>query len=259
MGKLIRFIFSKKFLFNLIAIALVWLIVIFGTKFYLNKYTHFGQQIEVPSFYKIHMDDLDQLIEGRDIRYEIVDSVYMDEWPKGTVCWQHPKPTDSTGQFVKAGRVIQLSVVPSQPKLIKVPNVVEKSKRMAETQLESMGLRTKVSYKPSSDGKDHVLEQKVNGKPWHDGVKVIKGTVIELVVSKGSSGEVTALPNLVGLTIFEARERLSNLSLSLHPECSNCATVEEIDAAVITQQTPAGGIQATVAAGTTVMVWAEKQ
>ena len=72
---------SKKFIFNLIAIGIVWLVVVFGTKAYLNSYTSFGEKIEVPSFYKIHMDDIDEFISGKDINYEIVDSIYMEGWP----------------------------------------------------------------------------------------------------------------------------------------------------------------------------------
>jgi len=259
MMKFFRFLVSKKFIFNLIAIGIVWLIVIFGTKFYLSSHTNFGEKIEVPSFYKIHMDDLDVFLSSKDISYEIVDSVYQDNWPKGTVCWQHPKPTDSTGEFVKSNRVIQLSVVPMNPKMILVPNVTEKSKRMAENQLESLGLRTKVSYEPSSAGSGFVLNQKINGKKFVEGTKLQKGSVVEIVVARGGAGEATNLPNLVGLTIIQANERLTNLTLSLHIECATCLSQDEIDNAVITSQSPNGGEQNSVAAGTTVTVWAEKQ
>ncbi len=259
MMKFFRFFKSKKFLFNLLAIIIVWVIVIFGTKSYLNSYTNFGEQIEVPSFYKIHLDDIDEFISSKDIKYEIVDSIYLDGWPKGTVCWQHPMPTDSTGEFVKSGRLIQLSVVPLMPKMILVPNVIEKSKRMAETQLESMGLRTTVSYQPSTIGAGFVLDQKVNGKKYTEGMSVQKGTVIELVVARGSAGEASALPNLVGLTIIQAKERLTNLTLSLHLECETCVTSEDIDNAIILKQSPVGGENTSVASGTTVTIWAEKQ
>lgn len=258
MMKFFRFFISKKFIFNLIAIAILWIAVVFGTKAYLNSYTNFGEKIAVPSFYKIHMDDIDEFISGKDITYEIVDSIYLDGWPKGTVCWQHPMPTDSTGEWVKGGRVVQLSVVPLKPKMILVPNVVEKSKRMAETQLESMGLRTKVSYQPSTIGSGFVLDQKVNGKTYKEGMIVPKGTVIELVVARGGGGEATNLPNLIGLTILQAKERLTNLTLSLHVEC-NATTPEEVDNAIIVKQSPNGGEMTSVAAGTTVTVWAEKQ
>ncbi len=259
MMKFFRFFKSKKFIFNLIAILIVWLVVIFGTKSYLSSYTSFGEKIEVPAFFKVHADDLDEFISGKDITYEIVDSVYLDGWPKGTVCWQHPMPTDSTGESVKNGRVIQLSIVPTKPKMIIVPEVIDKSKRMAQTRLESLGLRTKVTYEPSATGSGFVLKQNVLGKEFKKGVSVPKGTVIDLVVARGGGGEATQLPNLIGLTINQAKERLLNLTLTLHHECLSCVNESDVNNAVITSQSPSGGDLTSVAAGTTVTVWAEKQ
>ena len=102
------------------------------------------------------------------------------------------------------------------------------------------------------------MEQKVKGKPFKEGMVAIKGTVIDLVVAKGNGGEATQLPNLVGLTINEARKRLMNLTLSLHTECLNCEVKGEEEMAVITRQSPGGGESVSVAAGSTVTVWAEK-
>ena len=259
MMKFLRFFKSKKFIFNLIAIGIVWLIVIFGTKLYLSSHTNFGEKIVVPSFYKLHVDDLDEFISDKNIKIEIVDSVFMEGWPKGTVCWQHPMPSDSTGEFVKSGRLIQLSIVPTKPKMIKVPDVTEKSKRMAETQLESLGLRTRITYEPSVIGSGFVLAQKINGKDFKLGTVVPIGTVINIIVARGGQGESTALPNLVGLTITQAKERLLNLTLSLHHECETCITAQELENAVIVKQSPNGGMETSVAAGTIVTVWAEKQ
>lgn len=258
MMKFFRFFKSKKFILNLIAILIVWLIVIFGTKSYLNSYTSFGEKIEVPVFFKIHADDLDEFISGKNITYEIVDSIYLDGWPKGTVCWQHPMPSDLTGENVKNGRVIQLSIVPTKPRMIVVPKVDGKSKRIAESQLESLGLRAKITYEASTIGSGFVLKQKVNGKEFREGILVPKGTVIDLVVAKGGGGEATQLPNLIGLTISQAKERLLNLTLTLHHECLSCVNESDITNAVITSQSPSGGEEVSVAAGTTVTVWAEK-
>ena len=254
----LKFIFSKKYLYHLIAILVIWIVIIFGTLWYLKSHTNFGEKISVPSLYKIHADDLGDLMASKGLKYEIVDSIFMDNWPKGTVCWQHPKPTDSTSEFVKRGRVIQLSIVPLKPKMIQVPNVIDKSKRMAESQLESVGLRTKVSYKPSNVGPGFVMEQLINGKPIEKKQLVPKGTLVELIVAKGNGGEMIALPNLVGLTISEARTRLINLNLALHPECPSCNTDADIESATIKNQSPIGGEGANVASGTIITVWAEK-
>ena len=257
MKKFLRFFISKQFILNVLAIILVWGLIIFFQNMYLDSFTRHGEEISVPSFYKIHQDDLAEFTNGKEISYEIVDSVFMDDWPKGTICWQYPQPTDSTGMHVKPGREIQLSVVRVLPQMIKMPKVVFMSKRMAETTLESLGLRTKVSYQPASEGPGFVLKQLYNGTPVPVGQEIPKGTRIELVVSQGKSGETSALPDLKGLTINQARERLLNLTLSIHVECD--CTEEEQGEAIIINQSPNGGANANVSAGTTVTVWATKK
>lgn len=258
MKKFFKFLISKQYLKHILMIVGVWILIILIESWYLKSHTNFGEQIPVPSFYKIHADDLDEFVAGKDIQYEIKDSVYLDDWPKGTVCWQYPRPTDSTGMYVKSGRKIQLSVVPLSAKMLSMPKVVDMSKRMAETTLNSLGFRTTVSYKPAPEGKDFVLTQLYNGKPIEPGSPIQKGSRIELVVAKGNTGETTPLPNLVGLTIIQAQERLQNLTLILSPQCDNCASEADFANAVVTSQSPAGGEGVNVAAGSTITVWATK-
>ncbi|MDA7804058.1 PASTA domain-containing protein [Crocinitomix sp.] len=253
-----RFFISKLFLLNLLAIVIVWLVIIFGELYYLKSSTNFGEKIEVPTFYKIHMDDLDEFISGKNITYTIQDSVYMDDWPKGTVCWQYPKPTDSSGLYVKSNREILLSVVPLNPQMVKMPKVVDMSQRMAESSLEALGIRTKISYQPASEGKGFVLKQLFNGKELEAGKSIPKGSRVELVVAQGNNGAATSLPNLIGLTISEARDRLTNLTLSLFPDCATCETETDIANAVITEQNPHGGEGVNTTAGSTITVWATK-
>ena len=258
MKKFFKFFISKQYLKHVLLIVAVWILIILLEGWYLKSHTSFGDSVQVPTFYKVHMDDLDQFIAGKDIKYEIKDSVYLDDWPKGTVCWQYPKPTDSTGMSVKPGRVIQLSVVPYSPRMLEMPKVVDMSKRMAENTLSSMGFRTTITYKPAPEGKDFVMGQLVNGKPIPPGTMIPKGTRIELIVAKGNSGEATSLPNLIGLTILQAQERLQTLTLSLHPECESCQTEADFASAIITNQSPNGGEGINIAAGSTVTVWATK-
>jgi beta-lactam-binding protein with PASTA domain len=256
MKKFLRFFISKQFLINFAAIILLWVIIIWVDKAYLKSTTNWGESIEVPSFYKIHIDDLDEFVKDKDLKYEIIDSVFMDDWPRGTVCWQYPRPTDSSGMRIKTGRTIELSVVPLAPKMVCIPKVVHMSKRMGETTLNALGIRTKVSYKPHPDGPGFIMEQLYNGKKIDSGTFIPKGSRMELVVSKGKTGEATPLPSVVGLTINEAQQRFSSLALTIAPQCDNCMSEEDIMNAVITRQSPAGGENVNVAAGTTVTLWA---
>jgi beta-lactam-binding protein with PASTA domain len=77
-----------------------------------------------------------------------------------------------------------------------------------------------------------------------------------LVVSKGKTGEATPLPNVVGLTINEAQSRFSTLALSVEVQCADCMSEDDYANAVISKQSPGGGENVTVAAGTPVTIWA---
>ena len=258
MKKFFKFLISKQYIKHLLIIVGIWLLIILLEAWYLKSHTNHGNTVPVPSFYGLYPEVLDGMVEGTGITYEIKDSVYLEDWAKGTICWQYPRPTDSTGVKVKPGRVIQLSIVPMNPRMMEMPKVVDMSKRMAETTLSSLGLRTEVTYKAAPEGKDFVMAQLYKGKPIAPGTMIPKGTRIELVVAKGNTGEVTSLPNLIGLTILQAQERLQTLTLSLHPECESCQTEADYATAVISSQSPAGGEGINVAAGSTITVWATK-
>ncbi len=258
MKKIARFFISKQFLLNILAILIVWMLIVIVESYYLKSSTNFGEKIEVPTFYKIHVDDLDEFVSGKNITYTIQDSVYLDGWPKGTVCWQYPKPTDSSGMHVKSGREILLSVVPVNPQMVKMPGVVDMSQRMAENTLNAMGIRTKISYEPDPEGVGFVKKQMFNGVNIPEGTSIPKGSRVDLVVAKGHDNTTSALPNLVGLTIYEARERLSGTTLALHLECDVCHSEEETASAVITRQDPVGGEGVNITAGATVTLWATK-
>ncbi|MBN4070939.1 PASTA domain-containing protein [Crocinitomix catalasitica] len=259
MKKFFRFFISKQFLINLGGIILAWILLIWIVFASIKDHTNWDQEIKVPSFYKIHMDDLDEFVKTSNVNYVIQDSVYLDDWPKGTVCWQYPEPTDSSGMMVKEGRTIVLSVVPLHPKMIAMPQVKEMSKRMAETTLSSLGIKTKISYRQAVEGPGYVIDQYYNGKPIKTGTMIPKGSRVELIVSQGRTGEASALPNLVGLTIRQAEERLLTLTLAMYVEYDESVITEEDRLnAVITNQNPAGGESISVAAGTTVTIWATK-
>ena len=260
MKKFFRFFISRQFLLNILAIVIVWIVLIWVVFYSIKAHTGYGESVEVPSFYKIHIDDLDEFVRDKNLNYEIQDSVYLDDWPKGTVCWQYPRPTDSTGMSVKNGRTIFLSVVPLHPKMITMPKVVDMSKRMAETSLSALGLKTKITYKPAVEGTDFVLQQLYKGNPIKPGTTLPKGSRIELIVAQGQTGEITSLPNLIGMTISEANERLQSLTVATHlAECTGCVTEADYENAVIVNQNPSGGESVNVAAGTTVTIWASKR
>ena len=116
--------FLKILVINGLLIGVVWLAVVFGTKAYLDSYTNHGEKFAVPNFIdqKVHVDDLDVFVEGKGITYEIVDSIYDESVLPGTVIYQTPLATDSTGMFVKEGRKVSLRIS-KRSHLVEVPDL----------------------------------------------------------------------------------------------------------------------------------------
>jgi hypothetical protein len=82
--KIIRFIFSKVFLKNLL-IALVFVaVVIFGANIYLSSYTDHGETVEVPDLRGMTLEDVESTLSSSTLTFEVIDSVY-NEGQRGTV------------------------------------------------------------------------------------------------------------------------------------------------------------------------------
>lgn len=259
MKKFFKFFVSKIFLINLGLLILVWVGVVWGQLAYLESFTRHGQKIEVPNFYGVHKDALGDLVSGKGIEYEIVDSVYTTDHPPGVVIFQYPEPTDSTSVYMKEGRVIKLRLS-KRTKLVVMPKLSGKvSKRIAESLLESKGLTYTIDYKldPNVSGEGQVLEQLYKGEPIDSGVLVPIGSRIELVVSKGIGGREVPLPDFTGMSYSSVKKISGNFSLKI-VECSSCITEDDKVNARVVKQLPIGGEELTALSGSTIEIWLEK-
>lgn len=249
------FLLSPQFLKHLGLGLLVMVLLFWGTKKYLESYTRFGTEnyITLPNLVGLHAEELDAKLAPLGLRYQ-VDSISTDKHPRGTVIRQDPGPTDSTGQYVKEGRMIYLTVVSRSPLMVSMPDLVYKSKKHAEGILKIVGLKVKYTYKAYADCKDCVIEQKYRKKPIQAGDKVEKGSTIELVLGQGSGGGAESVPNLIGRTIDEANSSLNTVALSLFAaSCEGCVTRKDSLSARIYRQSPGPGAEASI--GSEVTVW----
>ena len=208
---LIRFIFSKQFVINVFIAGLIGVFAVVGLFFWLDSYTEHDISVSTPDFTGVPIDSIEAFADTTDVVWEIVDSLYTDDIPKGTVAEQEPKP----GYVVKRGRKVYLTVNAVLPKQVTIPNVRNLSIRQAKAVLESVGLKLgELQYKPDI-AKNAVLEQLVNEKPVKSDQMTVVGTVIDLVLGDGLSNTRVPIPYLQYYTLEEATERLNLASLNL--------------------------------------------
>ncbi|WP_165779290.1 PASTA domain-containing protein [Brumimicrobium salinarum] len=235
---------------------MVWILIIWGSTSYFNSYTNHGDAVEVPNLLNNNVNDVSQLIGEKPLKYEVLDSIYNPDLVEGTVIYQNPMPTDSSGLKVKSDRVIQIRVS-KRSRLVYVPVVVSKSNRFAEAVLMSKGLRTKVRYVPSNEDQGSVIAQKFEGKNIMTGQQVPINSVIELTVGKRTVGKMIGIPDLSGLTINEAEQRfVGSSSLRLYSVCSGCETKSDSLNARVIRQTPVASDSSKIPEGSTITIFA---
>ncbi len=252
--KLKSFFFQKLVLKLLLAIGLIYVVVVWGTMFYLDSYTNHGEQIAVPNLKGKNINTIQPLMAELNLTYEVLDSIFEPSLAPGTIVDQNPKPTDVSEVFVKEGRVIRLRVS-KRSRLIEMPDMVDKSQRFAESILDNMGIKYKITYKNSIESAGAVLEQSFKGQPLLAGTKIQLGSTIQLVIGRNEGGMPVPVPDLYGITISEAKMRLEALGgVSLFMVCPECQTAQDSVSARISSQSPAFSEGAMMSPGSTMTI-----
>lgn len=247
-----KFLFSKVFLINLLIIILVISGSIWGIFKYLNSYTMNGQTISVPLLEGLTMEEVQQVLNEKELRFQILDSIYVENSDKGVVLEQQPLADD----LVKKNRTIYITVSKIIPPKIGMPDVVDLSLRIAAAKIESYGLKVgKLSYFPS-ECVNCVLEAKIKGKAVERNQPIAKGSVIDLVLGSGTSSEKVFAPYLVGLTKEEAMQKIQEAFLNIGAEIyDDCSTKNDSLKARVYRQNPVRNENIAVNMGSSVDLW----
>ena len=256
--KIGNYVWSKQFLINAAAIVLVYVLLIWLFKCNLESRTNLGEKIEVPNLIGKNQNNLKNIFESSELKYEVLDSIYDPTKVEGTVLEQDPTPTELSEVYVKSGRVIKIRVS-KRTQLVEMPGLVDKSQRFAENVLLNRGFRYTLEYKPTREAHGAVLEQLYKGKAIAKGTKIPIGSRVKLIVGRDEGGVPLPLPNLYGLTIVEAKERVTRMgNMEFHAVCPNCVTPADSMVARVQSQSPEYSEEAVVASGTTITVVASK-
>lgn len=177
-----RFLFSKTFLIQLTLAAISLVVVIFLIMKWLNYTTNHDERIQVPNLQKLNFSKSSKVLKELDLVAKIQDSANFDpNFPPLSVIEHSPK----AGDFVKKNRKIYLVLNPSGYRKVKVPDVIQKTRRQAEPTLRAIGFKVgKIIYRPNI-AKDVVLGLSHNGKTIKPDTQLMKTSTIDLVVGDG--------------------------------------------------------------------------
>ncbi len=207
----LRFLTTKKFLRQLGLAAAIALILLIGTLIWLKIYTHHGKTITVPDLTGLTEEEVEDVTSARRLRFEVVDSVFSNDMPRGTVIKHNPGGNSS----VKKNRKIFLTMNAVNQEMVSMPQLVGLSVRQARLAMQNAGLiQGTIEYRPDY-AKNNVLQQKHNESVIKEGTEVTKGSVIDLVLGMGLSSSTTRIPDLVGTRLDEATEIIARYYLNL--------------------------------------------
>jgi hypothetical protein len=256
--KLKLFIWSKHFLKHFGLVILFYLVVISVVIFYLDAYTNHGEKIKVPNYLGKTLNSVKADIEGLGLQYEVLDSIYKPDLPVGTILEQDPEPTDLSQLYVKDGRIIRFRV--SKNKDFKqLPNLRNYQEVFAINVLEARSFNYIIQYKQTTEQDGAVIDQLYNGKSLQEGTWLPIGSTILLIVGENNAPEPVQVPNLYGLTISEAQQRLSALgNFELITICTDCLTSGDSLMARVSMQQPEYLEGVNIAVGTPIKIFVSK-
>ena len=248
-----NFIFSKVFLKNLGLAILIAVCAIIMLLLWLNIYTRHGQSRSVPNFLGLTMEETSALAKKSRMKYLVIDSVYTSLVPRGCVAEQNPRP----GFKVKKWRNIVLTINAFRPEMVAVPDLVDLPLRQAIALIEDAGLEMGALRYKSDLSINIVLNQLHNGKDAVPGDSIQKGSVIDLVLGKGLSNQRTAVPDLMGMNLEPAKNRIFGASLNLGTYIYDNSIHNSEDSvnAFVYKQNPEYEEDATLQLGSSIYLW----
>ncbi|MCQ2200140.1 MAG: PASTA domain-containing protein [Paludibacteraceae bacterium] len=250
-ASILKKIFLNPIVLSVLAMLLLGFIGIFFVRGWLDKYTHHGEEIEVPDLKGMVENDASELLSTKKLGYEIIDSTYARGFKPGAIVEQVPK----AGSKVKEGRRLYLTVQAREAKKVNLPEVREGSARQAEATLNSIGIKVaNLEYIPS-DQAGNVIEVKYRDKVITPGYKIVEGSEVTLVIGRGLTNEEAVVPSFRGQRLETAKNTAHerNLNIGAIKYDADVTTDFQKENAFVYKQYPITG--KTVPAGTRVDIF----
>ncbi|MFO7798848.1 PASTA domain-containing protein [Rhodohalobacter sp.] len=163
------------------------------------NYTNYNEGVTVPDVTKLSLEEAENLLTTYGLRFEIHDRRAHSAYPANYIIDQSP----SAKQLVKPNRKVYLTVNSESTPQVVVPKVENLSFRNARLQLENNGLTVgSISYE-SNRFRNTILRQSIAPEDTVD-----RGTVVNLVVSDGLGARMVEMPDVEGLRLSEAQQKI---------------------------------------------------
>ena len=214
----------------------------------LDKFTRHGEEFMVPDFVGMNYDDVVETYGG-DFTFILLDSIYVKNFPEGAVYQQNP----AKNAKVKKGRNVYIIRTTIAPEIVAMPNLRNLSLRQAMVSLNMAGLKVEKLEFVDYFARNAVVEQKIKDEVVEPKEDVVKGTAVTLVVGLGRGDKNTNLPDLIGVSINDAKNQINNASLNIGMEIF--IDNDDVDNLYVSRMEPEYSVEKMVPLGSIVNVW----
>ncbi len=232
------------------------LVFVFILVTFLKVITRHNQELSVPSFINMTVEQAQELAKEHELRLEVTDSVYINRMAPGAIFRQNP---EADGK-VKKNRRILLTINATQPKMISMPSLVGYSLRQAQSELVSSQLTLGKLVYEEDIASNNVLGQMYNGREIEPGEKIPSESIIDLKLGINDTDSTTYVPDLGMVPYRLVRERLAESSLNLKRAVFDESVKDYSDSisAWVYRQEPERNDTVSVRLGTAVTVYLSK-
>lgn len=232
--KLTRFITNLPQKYIWIGMAVLF-IICFAWAFFSFGNFWSSENITVPNVVGKPVEVAETTLKKLDLKVS-VDEIASDDVPAGQVISQTP----AAGTNVKARRIIHLTVSKGGSAML-IPDLKGLTLEQAKERLDKMGLTLGAVENGNDPDKpsDVIISQSPeSGAKATTGAKATKGTRVNIVINMKQKVHV---PNVVGMTLADARNTLLSMKLSVGTINASDGTSTDDSSAIIISQDPAGG------------------
>jgi serine/threonine-protein kinase len=198
-----------RILFFYFAVPFAVLLILFLTAddIIMPLFTRHGDEFPLPELVGKTEYEVQDIVDKYDLKLEIAGREFSSEQPEGVILTQIP----IAGTMVKSGRSIKV-VISSGLRTAEVPEVVGLPLQQANLALQKAGFTVGDIYWTRVDTLKEGIALATIPSP---GTILPLGSNVSLEVSQGANNNVISMPQLIGMPLERARQKLESVGLAL--------------------------------------------
>ena len=179
----IKKLFGLPVIIHLLVIICLSFVVVYVALKYIDTYTNHSQAVLVPDIRGLQIEDAAPLLELKQLRYTIIDSIYLKDTRPGAIVELLPE----VNERVKKNRIIYITINAKSEESAPIPDVTDISFRQAFAYLKSLGFNNVEEKYVSGEYRDLTVGVEYNGQLVNSGTRVPLTANLILVISNGSN------------------------------------------------------------------------